>query len=118
MSDKPIDVVLHCPKCGAQHIDRPEPEHDLYRDGDVPLPPAILDTNGQVVLGLCRRCGRGESDLTEPCWGNPPHKSHLCQRCGTIWRPADVATNGVEAVVTRGERDTWPKVSATAAPHG
>lgn len=68
VSGNPVPMVLHCPKCGVQHIDAPEPE------------------NG---------------------WDNPPHKSHLCHGCGTIWRPADVPTAGV-ASVSRGSRDTWP----------
>lgn len=76
MSDgKPIDMVLHCPTCGRQHIDQPDE-------------------------------ARG--------WSNPPHSSHLCRTsdggCGTIWRPADVPTNGVERVATRGKADTWPVV--------
>lgn len=64
----PVDVLLFCPRCHAQHIDAPE-------------------------------VGTG--------WANPPHKSHLCHQCGTVWRPADVPTNGVAAIATRGERDTW-----------
>lgn len=64
----PIPMVLTCPVCRFQHIDKPEPD-------------------------------RG--------WTNPPHKSHLCHGCGIIWRPADVATVGVEAV-SRGKDDTWP----------
>jgi hypothetical protein len=63
----PIDVVLHCPRCGLLHVDAPEPASG---------------------------------------WTNPPHKSHLCHDCGLVWRPADVPTNGVEAVATRGEKDT------------
>ena len=43
-------------------------------------------------------------------WTNPPHRSHECRHCGTIWRPADVATTGVEKIETRGGADTWPKV--------
>lgn len=66
----PIDMVLHCPECGFQHIDAPNPARD---------------------------------------WNNPPHRSHECQRCGVVWRPADVETNGVAAVQTRGRCDTWPK---------
>ena len=65
---KPIDMILHCPDCGEQHIDDPEP----------------------------------------PDWDNPPHKSHLCAKCGLIWRPADVPTNGVAVLATRGTNDTWP----------
>lgn len=65
----PIDMVLHCPNCGTQHIDSEE---------------------------LCE----GTS------WDNPPHRSHLCHACGHIWRPADVPTNGVKAVLTKGKADS------------
>jgi hypothetical protein len=71
---KPIDMVLHCPACGMQHIDAPD-EHPELRDIHV-----------------------------KP-WDNPPHRSHLCAGCGHIWRPADVPTNGVQAVKTRGKAD-------------
>lgn len=75
----PIDMVLHCPKCRAQHIDAPE------------------ETDPSTWTP--ERYGH---------WTNPPHRSHLCAACGTIWRPADVPTNGVAAVKTRGKADTWP----------
>jgi hypothetical protein len=70
-----IDMVLFCPKCGMQHIDR----------SDVDKVPVRLQ-------GLA--------------WDNPPHRSHLCRGCGHIWRPADVPTNGVEAVRTKGANDS------------
>lgn len=63
-----IDMLLWCPTCHAQHIDKPEPHAN---------------------------------------WTNPPHRSHKCHACGTIWRPADVPTNGVAAIRTRGEADTF-----------
>lgn len=66
---EPVPMVLHCPKCGTQHVDTPEPEKG---------------------------------------WTNPPHKSHLCHGCGTIWRPADIATTGVRTIQSRGKDDTWP----------
>ena len=72
----PIDMVLHCPVCGMQHID--DPKH----------------WNGKVEV----------------------HRSHLCVPaaggCGHVWRPADVATNGVAAVKTQGKADSpiWFKV--------
>lgn len=78
---KPIDMVLHCPKCGRQHIDAPE-EH----------------WNRQFLYS----------------WENPPHRSHLCHGCGHIWRPADVPTNGVQAVKTKGKADS-PLVGLKAA---
>lgn len=68
---EPLDLVLHCPKCGLQHVDAPEPG-----------------------------------------WDNPLHRSHRCREsdggCGTVWRPADYATNGVPTALTRGSADTWP----------
>lgn len=67
---KPIDMILHCPRCHLQHVDAPD-------------------------------------DKT-PDWTNPPHRSHLCHSCGFIWRPADVATNGVEKITTRGSKDSEP----------
>lgn len=82
---KPIDMVLHCPKCGLQHIDAPE------------VPPIICD---------------GSFARVTPPWSNPPHRSHLCAACGVVWRPADVPTNGVAAVKTVGERDD--SIAATA----
>lgn len=46
--------------------DRPA-QHDLYKTGDPDAPRDIKDNNGEVVLGLCRRCNRGEIELREPC---------------------------------------------------
>jgi len=42
--------------------------HDLYTTKDADRPLAICDSNGEVVLSLCKRCGRGEAELwDEPC---------------------------------------------------
>jgi len=41
--------------------------HDLYKDGDEDAPECVKDMNGEVVLGLCRKCRRGEAELIEPC---------------------------------------------------
>lgn len=73
---RPIDMVLHCPKCGLQHVDAPED----------------AECDGEAVQSLG--------------WSNPPHKSHLCHGCSHIWRPADVPTNGVQAVKTTGKADS------------
>lgn len=82
--EKPVDMVLYCPNCGMQHIDRDE-------------------AKGMLAFDVA--C------YGEP-WRNPPHKSHLCKPqeggCGCIWRPADVPTNGVAAIKTEGKHDTWP----------
>lgn len=50
-------------------------------------------------------------DERTPDWKNEPHRSHLCHGCGHIWRPADVPTEGVAAIETRGKAD-----SAAPAP--
>lgn len=84
---KPIDMVLHCPECHTQHIDRDETPSDRE--------------------WAAQSAGKREVQY----WNNPPHKSHLCHGCRCIWRPADVPTNGVAAVKTRGKADRWPKVS-------
>lgn len=75
----PIDMVLHCPACGMQHIDAPE--EDEYED-----------KSGALRM----KCD----------WTNPPHRSHLCHDCEHVWRPADVPTNGVQAVKTKGKADS------------
>jgi hypothetical protein len=75
---KPIDMLLWCPKCQTQHIDEPDLAPVRHEDGSASL------------------------------WDNPPHRSHLCHVCGCIWRPADVYTNGVEHIQTRGAKDNWP----------
>jgi hypothetical protein len=42
--------------------------HRCYETGMKGVPDCIKDTNGDVVLGLCMNCGRGEIELEmEPC---------------------------------------------------
>ena len=85
----PIDMVLFCPACGTQHIDAPDTP-DPY-----PTP---------------------EKDAAH--WTNPPHRSHLCHNpdCNHIWRPADVPTNGVQAVKTVGKADSPIAAPVAAQP--
>ncbi len=80
----PIPMVLHCPACGVQHIDKPE---------------------GQFHPGMTADESLAQNDASG-LWSNPPHRSHLCQSCGHIWRPADVATTGIERIQTRGKADS------------
>jgi len=80
----PIDMVLHCPACGQQHIDAPE-------------------FNSQRRDAFPSSTGEDDPALS---WTNPPHRSHLCHGCGHIWRPADVPTNGVQEIKTKGSADT------------
>ena len=59
------------------------------------------------MILFCVQCGLQHIDEPNPAknWTNPPHRSHECQRCGYIWRPADVATNGVATITTKGSAD-------------
>lgn len=75
---QPIDMVLHCPECGLQHID------------------AASDTCVHDACPHDTPCSRGA--CRDP-WTNRPHKTHLCASCGHKWRPCDTHhTNGVQAV--------------------
>ena len=40
-------------------------EHVLFTDNDADRPDVICDRNGQVTLGLCKVCNRGEAQLEE-----------------------------------------------------
>jgi len=52
--------------------------HTCYEKGDEGCPEQILDRNGDVVLGLCKHCGAGESELTQQvCTGPKPTESTL-----------------------------------------
>lgn len=88
IKSQPIPMVLHCPSCGTQHIDKSKP----------------CDMGMNCEVGVCYASAMGEPERCT-AWNNPPHRSHLCHACGTIWRPADVATVGVAAIQTHGKAD-------------
>lgn len=68
------------------------------------------------MILYCPMCGCQHIDESKGDWANPPHKSHLCHYCGTIWRPADVYTTGVASIQTKGENDTFdPKLTRILA---
>lgn len=57
---------------------KPEIDHDLYKTGDSGIPQSILDGNNEVVLSLCRRCGKGESELEgSECQDSPQMTSMM-----------------------------------------
>lgn len=45
--------------------------HVLYRNGDNDIPASICDRDGQVVLSMCKVCGKAEIELSEPCEKTP-----------------------------------------------
>lgn len=86
----PIPMILHCPKCHTQHIDK--------------VTPCSYSECEQAGMCYCSRMGEPER-----CdrWDNPPHRSHLCHVCRTVWRPCDLTTTGVQSIITSGKADTW-----------
>mgnify|MGYP006931608233 CR=1 FL=1 len=42
-------------------------KHVLYKNSDKNIPRVICDSNGEVVLGHCKICGKGERELSERC---------------------------------------------------
>jgi hypothetical protein len=85
----PIPMILFCPACGTQHIDRDQAEWiETYHSG------------------------ADREYIKHRAWVNKPHKSHLCLKldggCGHIWRPADVPTEGVAEIATKGADDHDP----------
>jgi len=84
------------------------------------------ETEAQTPIDMilfCPACGLQHTDEPNGDWTNPPHRSHLCHGCGRIWRPADVPTNGVAAIKTKGKADSLPPLpsptpSTSAEPSG
>lgn len=86
---KSHDIILYCPKCHTQHIDKPETEGEYSKK--------LFESSWWELGG----------DKPER-WINPPHRSHLCANpeCRHIWRPADFPTNGVASIQTKGKDDS------------
>lgn len=96
MTDQtPIKMVLHCPVCGFQHLDRPNHWSDKF---DAPMGTESAEDLASLNAAVL---------AYEAEWTNPPHRSHTCLKCATIWRPADIPTMGVWRVDTVGKSDTW-----------
>lgn len=54
--------------------------HSLFETGDADCPEQAKDRNGEVVLGVCKNCGRIEVDLAEPC----DHREEITRLKGVI----------------------------------
>ena len=107
----PRPTPVTCNRCGAPASEHNKPGGDLVGCPDFqhfadPTPPEPAPVG---MLLFCPHCGMQHIDAPEPDtgWTNPPHKSHKCHGCGCIWRPADVPTDGVVNIRTRGSADTW-----------
>ena len=86
---------LRCPSCGGA---------TLFVDGLGGLTCSSLACKHPVVeeiiavpipmLLTCPSCGKRHVDEGE--YATKEHHTHACQHCGTVWRPAIVATVGVQ----------------------
>lgn len=62
------------PQVDERQMDLPIPgQHEFWQKGDEGCPEAILDRNGDVVLGLCKVCNQGEAELEDFCPGSKRH---------------------------------------------
>jgi hypothetical protein len=81
----------------------------------------LADQRAPVPMILfCPHCGERHVDKPEPehGWTNPPHRTHYCHACHSNWRPADIATVGVDTIATRGRLDAeLPARAGGPAPH-
>lgn len=87
--------------------------HDLYKTGDKDAPIQILDRNNHVALNCCRRCGRAEIELSEPCAALPAAGGEASKR-EAEWQPIETAPKDgsrcdvwsvyTDAYETRGQR--------------
>jgi hypothetical protein len=70
------------------------------------------------LILFCPVCQMQHIDAPKPeiGWDDPPHKSHECQGCKTVWRPCDLPTTGVKEIGTRGKADTWPMANPQSLP--
>lgn len=109
MGDAPLDMILHCPHCGVQHIDAPEPEmckcgHHRSRHSSVApsLAPCQVSGDSDATTEAYRGAVMCKCLNFTVAWDNPPHKTHLCKTadggCGKLFKPALVPTNGVKEI--------------------
>lgn len=92
----------------------------LFEDGPAPhgiviaeylstVKSAVMSRSIDMMI-FCPNCQYQHVDAPDPSkgWTNPPHRSHLCLKCGHVWRHCDVPTNGVVLCNTFGKEDKSP----------
>jgi hypothetical protein len=122
------DELAHCKVCNGAEASLPTqcPGKKLTSGEEDMIQAGTLDYNNGKwwvatvcpipMILFCPACGTQHIDEPESpippslnwSWTNPPHRSHLCAGCGHIWRPADVPTEGVAEIATKGTDDRDP----------
>lgn len=71
------------------------------------------------MLLWCPVCGQRHIDADDM----PAHKTHACQYCGMLWRPALIATHGVrflpgckDDAAERAHQGTWRRPNVSGPP--
>lgn len=106
--EKPdLAAVIEAIKRAAYQEGWNDREADLIAGANRIAPQPDLAAPAPISMVLhCPACGKQHIDEATEEWDNPPHRSHLCLFCGRIWRPADVPTMGVAAILTKGANDS------------
>ena len=94
--------------------------HDLYKTTDESRPATICDTNGEVVLALCKRCGRGEAELwnedgsVAPCVGlSEAEREDRLRKAGIVREDVKVPTvNETQKSIYQSESSKVPRTVA------
>jgi hypothetical protein len=113
-------MEIECLRCGVRADFGPVTTHEGAMAAQAAFGESHRECGPIPMVLHCPNCRTQHIDAPEPDkgWHNPPHKSHLCHRCGIVWRPADVVTTGVAEIATRGEGDTWPPRSVRITVNG
>jgi hypothetical protein len=95
MRDTPVDMILFCPKCRLQHVDKADP--DKCQDCGHAVTDHYADDRAPEQTGICMANPVCACKKFNP-WLNPVHKKHRCQNpaCNEVFKPANIPTNGVE----------------------
>ena len=111
--DRLLLILTQTPERGYYRITRTEIEETAEVIASLNNPQPASEPQAPIDMVLhCPRCHTQHVDAPDDRsadWINPPHRSHLCHACGCIWRPADVATNGVQSIKTKGKADSEPQ---------
>lgn len=86
---EPIPMILHCPSCGTQHIDKAAP--------DVCQNCGCSDSQHNAEVGICGD-GNDCDCMCFTAWLNPPHRKHRCGNCNRVFQPSLLRTVGVESL--------------------
>lgn len=123
MTSKRVDIVIRAVNARIPNSVTPATKITIHPSEWIELVNEIMDLRGAdettepiPMILHCPQCRTTHVDEPNPerGWTNPPHRSHECQNCECIWRPADVPTTGVLHISTKGRADTVDNTSLSS----